>query len=414
MAEMLRETDEAEETVFKKKLKKLKEFRGRGTEMISLYIPEKADRSQIMGQITQETGQSSNIKSPTTRKNVQGALRKVGSFLKNIDFKIPKKGLVVFAGNISEVVGRSDIRLFTMNPLFDLKTKLYWCDSQFHLGPLEEMIKPTEIYALMVIDKREATLAVLTGKKFEIVGHFTSAVAGKSRAGGQSSVRFEHLREEAAKDFFRRVSEKINQLLVDYEDKLRGVIVGGPGMTKQEFLKVGTLDYRLKDKILGTVDNSYTDESGIRELMQKSEEILKDTAITRERQIVNRFLEQAVVDGLATYGQKETEEVLTMGKAADVLVSEGINWEVIKLYCENDNFTQEKIVKEPEKFDESKERCSKCGGKVELLEEIDYLDWIVEKAHNTSAVVHVISQETPEGQTFYRGFGGIGAILRYK
>jgi len=414
MAEMLKETDEAEETVFKKKLKKLKEFRGRGTEMISLYIPEKADRSQIMGQITQETGQSSNIKSPTTRKNVQGALRKVGSFLKNIDFKIPKKGLVVFAGNISEVVGRSDIRLFTMNPLFDLKTKLYWCDSEFHLGPLEEMIKPTEIYALMVIDKREATLAVLTGKKYEIVGHFTSAVAGKTRAGGQSSVRFEHLREEAAKDFFRRVSAKVNQLLVDYEDKLRGVIVGGPGMTKQEFLKQGALDYRLKDKILGTVDNSYTDESGIRELMQKSEEILKDTAITRERQIVNRFLEQAVVDGLATYGQKETEEALTMGKASDVLVSEGINWEVIKLYCENDNFTQEKIVKEPEKFDESKERCSKCGGKVELLEEIDYLDWIVEKAHNTNAVVHVISQETPEGQTFFRGFGGIGAILRYK
>jgi hypothetical protein len=169
-----------------------------------------------------------------------------------------------------------------------------------------------------------------------------------------SSVRFEHLREEAAKDFFRRVSEKINQLLTDYEEKLRGVIVGGPGMTKQEFLKQGTLDYRLKDKILGTVDNSYTDESGIRELMQKSEEILKDTAITRERQIVNRFLEQAVVDGLATYGQKETEEALAMGKASDVLVSEAINWEVVKLYCENCNFTQEKIVKEPEKFDERK------------------------------------------------------------
>jgi intein/homing endonuclease len=229
-----------------------------------------------------------------------------------------------------------------------------------------------------------------------------------------SSVRFEHLREEAAKDFFRRVSEKINQLLVDYEDKLKGVIVGGPGMTKQEFLKQGALDYRLKDKILGTVDNSYTDESGIRELMQKSEEILKDTAITRERQIVNRFLEQAVVDGLATYGQKQTEEALTMGKASDVLVSEAINWEVVKLYCENDNFSEEKIVKEPEKFDEAKERCSKCGGKVELLEEVDYLDWMVEKAHNTSAIVHVISQETPEGQTFYRGFGGIGAILRYK
>lgn len=409
------ETDEAEEVVFRKKLKKLKEFRGRGTELISLYVPEKADRSQIMGQITQETGQSSNIKSPQTRKNVQGALRKIAAFLKNIDFKIPKKGIVVFAGNVSPVEGRSDIRLFTMNPLLDLKTKLYWCDSEFHLNPLEEMIKPTEIYALVVLDKREATVAILTGKKYEVVGHFTSAVAGKTRAGGQSSVRFEHLREEAAKDFFRRVSEKINQLLADNADKLRGVIVGGPGMTKHDFLKQGTLDYRLKDKILGILDNSYTDESGIRELVQKSEEILKDTAITRERQIVNRFLEEAVRDALAVYGQKETEKAIEMGQASEVLVSEGIEWEVVKLHCESCEKNYEKIIKNPNDFDESKEKCPNCNSsKVELLEEADYLDWMVEKAHKTNAKVHVISQETPEGQTFFRGFGGIGALLRYK
>lgn len=414
MPAQLREVDEAEETVFKKKLKKLKEYRGRGTELISLYVPEKADRSGVMGQITTELGQSSNIKSPQTRKNVQGALRKISSFLKNIDFKIPPKGLVVFCGNISETDGKTDIRLFTMNPLLDLKTKLYWCDSQFHLDPLEEMVKPQDAYALIVIDKREATIAVLYGKKYDIVGHFTSAVAGKSRAGGQSSVRFEHLREEAAKDFFRRVSEKVNQILVDYETKLRGVIVGGPGMTKHDFLKQGALDYRLKEKILGMIDNSYTDESGIRELVQKSEDLLRDTALTRERQIVNRFLEEAVKDGLATYGQKQTEEAIANGQASEVLVSEGVNWEVIRFYCEKCSATYDQIIKDPTQIDSKGHPCPKCNGETELLEEVDYLDWIVERAHKTSAKVHVISQETPEGQTFYRGFGGIGAILRYK
>src|SRR3990167_7899549 len=33
-----------------------------------------------------------------------------------------------------------------------------------------------------------------------------------------SSVRFEHLREEAAKDFFKKVSEKTNQIFSDYQD----------------------------------------------------------------------------------------------------------------------------------------------------------------------------------------------------
>ncbi|MBU1930480.1 peptide chain release factor aRF-1, partial [Candidatus Micrarchaeota archaeon] len=313
MKKQLDSISTAEETVFKKKLQKMLKFKGRGTELISLYLPEKVDRGSVMGQLTEETGQSSNIKSPSTRKNVQGALRKLSGFLKSIDFKIPPKGLVVFAGNVSEVEGKSDIKLFTMHPLRDLKTKLYWCDSSFHLAPLEEMIKPTDIYALLVLDKREATLAVLHGKKYDIVGHFTSAVAGKTRAGGQSAVRFEHLREEAAKDFFRRVSEKVNRLLVDYDKKLKGVILGGPGITKNDFLKQGTLDYRLKDKLLGILDISYTDESGIRELMQRSEEILKDTAVTRERQIVNRFLEKAVRDGLAAYGQEQVESALAMG-----------------------------------------------------------------------------------------------------
>ncbi|MBU1930407.1 peptide chain release factor 1, partial [Candidatus Micrarchaeota archaeon] len=85
-----------------------------------------------------------------------------------------------------------------------------------------------------------------------------------------------------------------------------------------------------------------------------------------------------------------------------------------KIQCNNCEESQERIVKDPLKFEENKERCLKCGAKVEILEDIDYLDWIVEKAHSTSTVVHVISQDTPEGETFYRGFGGIGAMLRYK
>ncbi|MDO8625778.1 MAG: hypothetical protein Q7R47_06860, partial [Candidatus Diapherotrites archaeon] len=185
MKAKIREIDEAELSVFKKNLKKLEVFRGRGTELISVYIPQSADRGSVMGQLTEELSQSSNIKSPSTRKNVQGALRKISSFLKNLNFKIPEHGLVVFSGNVSETEGRSDIRLFTVHPPKDLKTKLYWCDSTFHLEPLKEMVKTTDIYAILVLDKREATVAVLTGKKYQVVGHFTSMVAGKSRAGGQ-------------------------------------------------------------------------------------------------------------------------------------------------------------------------------------------------------------------------------------
>ena len=63
------------------KFNKLKKFRGKGTELISQYIPGNADRSSVMNALTEEISQSSNIKSPQTRKNVQGALRKIINFL---------------------------------------------------------------------------------------------------------------------------------------------------------------------------------------------------------------------------------------------------------------------------------------------------------------------------------------------
>jgi peptide chain release factor subunit 1 len=415
MVQAIEAVDEAELAVFKKKIKKLKEFSGKGTELISQYVPADADRSSVMGQLTEEMSQSANIKSPQTRKNVQGALRKISNFLKTINFSIPPNGLVVFCGNVSEREGRSDIRLFTIKPPKRLKVKLYWCDSEFHLDPLEEMIRPSDIYVLITMDKREATIAILLGKKYEIVAHYTSQVSGKFRAGGQSAKRFEHLREEAAQDFYKKISEKINALFAEHQNKIKGLIVAGPGSTKNYFLDKGLLDYRLKNKILGILDVSYTDESGIREMVQRSEEILHDTELMAERSIMTKFMEEIAKNGLVTYGQKEVEAALSIGKVGTLILSEAIEWEVFKFECNHCNEKFERIVKEPKNYNAAAEKCEKCNTEAELIEEVDYIDWMIEKAHSMGAeTTRVISTETNEGEQFYNGFGGIGAMLRYR
>ncbi|MBI4210618.1 MAG: hypothetical protein HY544_03885 [Candidatus Diapherotrites archaeon] len=544
------DTSASEEVIFKKKLKKLEQYKGRGTELISVYIPPGTDRSAVMGQLSEEVSQSGNIKSPQTRKNVQGALRKIINFLKQIDFGIPANGLVVFAGNISETEGRADLRLFTIRPIKELRTKRYWCDSEFHLEPLKEMARPSNAYGLITIDKSEATIAILVGKRYEILGHFTSGYSGKMRAGGQciapgtsvmlsdgrelkaesidvngalksadlaqmkiadtainakwekrkkewlsittknperkldcsrehaifawesgrihekeasklnageflvaydrnmdrfvpaeisrikantgqtrmidfstasrnfianglvvhnSAQRFERLREEAEQEFYKRISGKSNAAFLPYGEKLQGLIVGGPGMTKQFFLEKDMLDHRLKGKVLATLDTSYTDESGIRELMQKSETVLKDTDLMKERAAMNDFFTRLAKDGLATYGEKEVFKALEMGQAEKVLVSEGIDWVVYKVQNVS-NGEVKTIVDKDNTFSETGFR----GEHVEVIEEEEYIDYMMEKASQTSAKVEVVSIETPEGEQFYKGFGGLGAILRYR
>jgi peptide chain release factor subunit 1 len=42
------------------------------------------------------------------------------------------------------------------------------------------------------------------------------------------------------------------------------------------------------------------------------------------------------------------------------------------------------------------------------------MDWMMEKAQGTGAKTKIISTDTPEGEQFLKGFGGVGAILRYR
>ncbi|MFA4856116.1 MAG: peptide chain release factor aRF-1 [archaeon] len=916
--EHLEEISEAEMAVFKKKLRALLRYKGKGTELISLYLPPDVDRSLVMGQLTEEMSQSGNIKSPTTRKNVQGALRKVQNFLKVINFRLPEKGLVVFCGNVSDVEGKSDIQLFSLRPMKRLNVKLYWCDSEFHLGPLEEMAQPSEVFGILTIDKNEATIAIIVGKKYEILGHFTSNVAGKTRAGGQcllgnslvqlsdgnivgiegvgnpaavksvnfgdcsvgdsfisnkwkankpsalkiitryprlsiacsadhgffcwnngtieekpasglkegmflvmpekietagneqalntncfnsyvvsekglkflitaraklglsqekfakklglhqasisrfelgkfnprlgylekicnamnldfndfaaefcmpksgitlpkiispklaqiagylagdgnieaerlnfsegnketaefyakllqqtfnanvtvrfrkgknyylircggkpivrlfrqefpeacvansptipkkilksknsvlagflkglfdaegyatkrglslgmnnetivkqaqlamlrfgilasvyeydnrrnpyskktrftlditekksletfrnaigfsspakrkklealakskgirscvrqlfisgkevrklfeqeglntmafpavsnffrnqrmmgkeafrksviariknnkalaekfekiasipllpvkihkiekigmptkmfditvenqnfianglvvhnSAHRFERLREEAAHDFYKRISEKMNGMFLPYGGKLKGLIIAGPGITKNYFLNQQLMDHRIRNLVIGTIDTSYTDESGIRETVQKSSELLKGAEITKERQSLESFFEAIVKSGLGTYGRKEVETALQIGRVDTLLLSEQLEWWVYKFKCDACGAEHEVVVQNQDDSGAKKFVCEKCGGKkAELTEQVDYMDWMMEKAQSTGAKTKIISTDTPEGEQFYKGFGGVGAILRYR
>lgn len=410
---MVKSNYDAEIAVFKKKLKQLEKYKGRHTELISQYIPFGTDRSTVMNQLNEEINQSSNIKSPTNRKNVQGALRKIIVLLKKIDFKLPENGIVIFSGNVSEIDGKSDIRLFTIAPPKELKTKLYWCDSTFHLAPLQEMNITNEHYALLAIDKNEATIASLSGKNYNILGQFTSQVPGKTRAGGQSSQRFERLREEAMQDHFKRIAGKFDTYFLPNIKNLQGVIIGGPGMTKQYFLDKEAINHELAKKIIGVLDTSYTDEGGIREIVQKSEDLLKDTALMREKLSLDNFLGEVARNGLATYGINEVEEALDQGRVSKLIISEEIPWLVIKkkcLHCENEEI---EIFKDPKKYDETKAACTKCNSKVEVLEETDYLEYMIEKANSTGAQIQVVSNETSQGQQFLTSFGGIGALLRY-
>jgi len=165
-------------------VEELKQHKGRHTELISVYISEGYDVNSVQKQLEAEKSTAKNIKSTSTRKNVTEALKKIVRYLKSLK-KTPENGLAIFCGNVSKVEGQDELQIWFVEPPQPIKIRLYRCDKEFVLEPLEQQLEIDEIFALLVMDRKEATIGVLEGKRIELLQKMTSGIPSKARAGGQ-------------------------------------------------------------------------------------------------------------------------------------------------------------------------------------------------------------------------------------
>jgi peptide chain release factor subunit 1 len=355
--------DELEE-----KVEELGKYRGRHTELISVYISSGYDVNAVQRQLEAEKSTAKNIKSTSTRKNVIDALEKIVRHLKSLK-KTPENGLALFAGNVSGVEGQSDLQLWDIEPPMPLKVRLYRCDKEFVLEPLKEQLEVSEVFGLLVMDRKEATIGILEGKRIEVIQKMTSGVPSKVRAGGQSSQRFHRITEGLTKEFYKRIADEMKKIFYD-NPKLKGVLVGGPIPTKDEFLEGGYLVTKLQEKVIGRVDVGDTDEAGLKELVTKSREIIAGQEIIHEKKVLEKFFQTlGEKSELATLKEPDTKTALEYGAVDTLILSKD---------------TDKKVAKE-----------------------------LKEKAESTGATVEVVSTETEEGDQF-KNLGGIGAVLRFK
>lgn len=397
--------DKRQKYAFKKKLDELRKIKGQHTELISLYIPPNRRISDVMAHLRDEYSQSSNIKSKQTRKNVLAAIESIMARLRYFK-EPPPNGVVFFVGMVGEP---PKLVAEIVEPPVPINIYLYRCDSQFYLEPLEKLIEEEDVYGLLLIDRRECTIGFLIGSRIEMAAYMTSRVPGKHKKGGQSQRRFERLTEIAAHEWFVKAGEKASKLFLE-KDKLKGVLVGGPGPTKREFVNGNYLDYRVKEKIIGLYDTGYTDEFGLRELVNAASNDLEELDVIKDRRLMQRFLNEVRKDsGLAIYGEDEVKNALMAGAVENLLISDALEKYRIKAKCKSCGY---EINGVREKVDEIK--CPKCNIPMEIMEKKDIVEEYAELAESSGAEVEIIGRESEEGEILYKAFGGIAAILRYK
>ncbi|MGV8152172.1 MAG: peptide chain release factor aRF-1 [Candidatus Nanoarchaeia archaeon] len=349
-------------------VEEMKAYRARHTELITVYVPKGYDLNLVTRQLESEKSTAANIKSTGTRKNVQDALESMIRQIKLLG-RTPPNGIALFSGNVSQVEGQDNFIMKAFEPPEEMNARLYRCDQTFVLDPLEEMLEIKEVYGLVVIERKEATIGLLIGKKIKVLQKMSSGVPGKIRAGGQSSQRYHRITEGLAKEFYRRISERVKEEFFDLKE-LKGILLGGPGPTKEDFLKEGQLVTALVDKIIAIKDIGYADEHGLELLVEGSQDILAKQEIIYEKKLLERFFNMLGKEREKTaYGKEEVEKALSYG-AVDVLL------------------LSRKLKKE----------------------EIAHYE---DLGRQTSVKIELVSNETEEGVQFFN-LSGIGAILRFK
>ena len=493
----------------RKIITELRGIKGRHTELVSVYIPAGYDLNKVIQHLAEEQGTASNIKDKTTRLNVQDSLDKMIRHLR-LYTRLPENGLAAFSGNTASQEGKQDLKVWSVEPPVPLGIRMYRCDQTFVLEPLENMLHVNEIYGLLVMDNREATIGFLKGKAIQVSRDFSSSVPGKVKVGGwcldpdtlvsvnynkvkklseikigdsllsysiktgklinskckniwrtnkfkfeveygginlgmltvgkkniicsldhlfytfieskikeipasslkygdlligknskqikvlavstyknkidmidiettagnffangilvhNSQQRYARLREAAANEFYKRIADVLNVEFASVGKELKGILIGGPGPTKETFASGAYIHTELKKKVLAVKDIAYTDEQGLHELVDKAQDVLAEAEISKEKKILNEFFTLLSTNSdKVSYGSNDVMKALDYGAVDKLLLSEAFS-------------------------------------KIEEYEE---------KANSMGTNVFIISIETKEGVQL-KELGGVGAILRY-
>ncbi|CDO93222.1 unnamed protein product [Kluyveromyces dobzhanskii CBS 2104] len=399
----------------KKLVRSLEKARGNGTSMISLVIPPKGQISMTQKMLTDEYGTASNIKSRVNRLSVLSAITSTQQKLK-LYTKIPPNGLVLYCGDMITEEGKEKKVTFDIEPYKPINTSLYMCDNKFHTEVLSELLEADDKFGFIVMDGQGTLFGLLTGNTRTVLHKFTVDLPKKHGRGGQSALRFARLREEKRHNYVRKVAEvAVQNFITNDKVNVKGLILAGSADFKTDLARSELFDQRLVAKIVKIVDISYGGENGFNQAIELSAEALANVKFIQEKKLITEYFDQISQDtGKYCYGIEDTLKALDLGAVEILIVFENLDT-IRYVYKDSEDKEVVKFV-EPEEGEKDKTYSldKTTGTEMDLVSEQPLIEWLAENYKNYGANLEFITDKSSEGAQFVTGFGGIGALLRYK
>ncbi|CAI8506923.1 Polypeptide release factor (eRF1) in translation termination [Hanseniaspora opuntiae] len=397
----------------KKLIKYLESARGNGTSMISLVMPPKSQISMFQKKLTDEYGTASNIKSRVNRLSVLSAITSTQQKLKLYN-NCPENGLVLYCGEMVTEDGKVKKVTYDIEPYKPINTTLYLCDNKFHTEVLSELLEADDKFGFIVMDGQGTLFGLLSGNTRTVLHKFTVDLPKKHGRGGQSAVRFARLREEKRHNYVRKVAEcAVQNFITNDKVNVKGLVLAGSADFKTDLAKSDLFDPRFQDKIVKIVDISYGGENGFNQAIELSAEALANVKFIQEKKLVTAYFDEISQDtGKFCYGVEDTMKALDLGAIETLIIYENLN---TMRYVYKDGEEKEIVVEvNPNLPDKSYSIDKVTGQEMDLVSEQLLIEWLAENYKNYGANLEFVSDKSTEGAQFVAGFGGIGAMLRYK
>jgi len=399
---------------FGRLLKSLEEARGNGTSMITLIIPPTDQISRINKLLSDEMGTASNIKSRVNRLSVLSAITSAQQKLK-LYSRVPVNGLVIYSGQVVTPEGKEKKMSVGFEPLKPLNTSRYMCDSRFHTEDLQCLLHEDKSFGFIVMDGNGALFGVLSGSTRTVLHRISVNLPKKHGRGGQSSARFERIRQEKRANYLRKVAEMATQLFIMNDRPIvAGLILAGSAEFKSKLATSDLFDPRLSVIVLKLIDVQYGGENGFNQAIELAADTLGNVRFIAEKKLLSEYFTCIAMDNNRyCFGDKDTMTALEMGAVEVLIVWE--NLPVMRYELHNPTTGEDTVVNlrpEQEK-QQSYFRDEANGVDLEIKDSIPMVEWLAINYKKFGTRIEFITDRSQEGSQFVNGFGGIGGLLRY-